>query len=298
MRGYRRLFTVVLLTLVGSCASDRDKSAPPSVPDQAAQATGDDVAAVVVPRAVCLGNSGELFFGYDNSSSTPLVIAEGSTNSLSGADPNDNPLLTTLFAPGSVDAAFWAYNGDDGPVTWTLAGPDGISRTATADATLPACPANYPDSSTADDREPTIEVVGSELNDDQSAAIVELRLAGIPETSVCSAAFEAEPVLAGIGDGTTLPTGFEPTVSLTVEPFGPSIAGGQLATARVYALVVDQCRVGDVIVSSWSPAPAVRALTFGMQVCARLDDAGALSVELTLGLCDLGVTGGTSIRPK
>lgn len=258
-----------------------------AVPD-----TTDAEAAAIVPQAVCQGNDGEIYFGYTNESSEPVVVDEGDANQLSGVAPDDNPLLTTLFAPGTVEIAFWAFSpdgsGDD--VVWTLTGPDGVERTA---STTEMCPPEFLQGSGDD---PTLEVTAQTLAADGESADVELRLAGIDETSVCNEAFTAEPRLLVINEGTALPTSFEPEATVTVGPFGESARGGLLANTRVYAFVLEQCSAAGVTASSWSPE--LRSLNYGTEVCARLDDAGELSVELTGGLCDLGVTGGVSIRPR
>jgi hypothetical protein len=295
---------VVGALLLVSCGSDESSSATvvPSEPTstEAAATTTDAAvvdttvaeAAALVPEAVCRGVDGEVYFGYTNESSEPVVVEEGDANQLSGGAPDDNPLLTTLFAPGTVEVAFWAVppegSGDD--VVWTLTGPDGVERTAT---TTEACPQDFP---AVADPEPVLEVVGQTLAADGASVDVDLRLVGLDETSVCSEGLTAEPRLVVINEGEALPTSFEPEATVTVGPFTESAAGGLLANTRVYAFVLEQCSAGDVTASSWSPE--LRRLNLGTEVCARLDDAGELSVELTEGLCDLGVTGGSGIRPR
>jgi len=261
-----------------------------------------DAGTALTPVAFCAGNEGEIYFGYDNESSEVVVVAEGDANRLSGAVPDDNPLLTTLFAPGAVDVAFWAYpddpDGDD--VVWSLTGSDGVERTASGgEATTPGCPAEF--ATIDDDRTPAIEVVGQTLSADGESVEVQLRLVGVDGTSVCNAAFDPEPVLASIGDGSALPTGFDPDATVTAGPLSVSTVstdGGQVASTVVYALVVDQCSGAGVTAASWSPAPAMSGLISGTTfVCARLDDAGELTVEL-LPSCDLPLTGGSSLRPR
>ena len=260
----------------------------------------DSVAGTALtPVAFCAGNEGEIYFGYDNESSEVVVVAEGDANRLSGAVPDDNPLLTTLFAPGAVDVAFWAYpDGDD--VVWSLTGSDGVERTASGGAaTTPGCPDEF--ATIDDDRTPAIEVVGQTLSADGESVDVQLRLVGVDETSVCNAAFDPEPVLASLGDGSALPTGFDPDATVTAGPFSVSTIstdGGQVASTVVYALVVDQCSGAGVTAASWSPAPAVSGLISGTTfVCARLDDAGELTVELVPS-CGLPLIAGSSIRPR
>jgi hypothetical protein len=291
----------LLLVACGSDESSLDSVVPAEATTTEAAATTTEAAAVdttvveaaaLVPEAVCRGVDGEVYFGYTNESSEPVVVEEGDANQLSGAAPDDNPLLTTLFAPGTVEVAFWAVppegSGDD--VVWTLTGPDGTEHTAT---TTEACPQGFP---AVSDPGPALEVVGQTLAADGASADIDLRLVGLDETSVCSEGLVAEPRLLVINEGTALPTSFDPEATVTVGPFSESARGGLLANTRVYAFVLEQCSADDVTASSWSPE--LRRLNFGVEVCARLDDAGELSVELTEGLCDLGVTGGSGIRPR
>jgi hypothetical protein len=248
-------------------------------------------AAPLVPEAVCQGNDGEVYFGYTNESSEPMVVEEGDANQLSGSLPDDNPLLTTLFAPGSVDVAFWAFPSENAAdVVWTLTGPDGVERNASTSET---CPQEFLQAS---DDEPTLEVVGETLAADGQSADVELRLVGLDETSVCNEGLDAEPRLLVINEGEALPTSFEPEATVTVGPFGDSSRGGLLASTRVYVYVLEQCSAAGVTASSWSLES--RSLINGTDVCARLDDSGELTVELTPGACDLPLVAGTSIRPK
>jgi hypothetical protein len=276
-----------------------ETSAAPDTTDTTDTTPSTDApAAALTPEAVCVGNNAEVYFGYDNASAEPIAIAEGDANQLSGVDAADNPLLTTLFAPGRVDVAFWAYPDADAgaDVVWTLTGPDGIERTASGGSATEPCPDDF--LADADDRSPAVEVVGQTISDDGESVDVELRLTGVDETSVCNEAFTAEPLFASIGDGSALPTGYEPEATVTAGPFLDSSMGGQLATNTVYALIVDRCSGAGVTAASWPLAPAANALTFGTVICARLDDAGELTVELKESPCDLGATGGVSIRPR
>jgi hypothetical protein len=276
-------------------ASAATTSAPPAT-TESTPATTDAPAAPITPEAVCVGSEGEVYFGYDNASAEPVVIAEGDANALSGVVPDDNPLLTTLFAPGRVDVAFWAYPDGASDIVWTLTGPDGVERTASGGSTTQPCPADF--LVDVDDRSPAVEVVGQTLSADGEFVDVELRIAGLAETSVCNEAFVAEPLFAAIGDGSALPTSFAPDATVTLGPFNESALGGRLATSTVYALIVDRCSAAGVTVESWPLARAANELTFGTVICARLDDAGALTVELRVSPCDLPATGGQSIRPR
>lgn len=284
-------------TVAPSGAAEDTTATPADTTVAAADTTVADVAALV-PTAECRGGNGEIYFGYTNESSEPVVVVEGDTNLLSGVTPDDNPLLTTLFAPGTVEVAFWAFPVEDSgdEVVWTLTGPDGVERTASGGSATEPCPADF--LAADSDRVPTLEVAGQTLAADGESAEVDLRLVGIDETSVCNEAFAAEPVLVALNDGSAFPTAFEPEATLTLGQFVDSPSGGRLASTRVYALIVDQCSAAGATASSWFPPPVLDILTFGTEVCARLDDAGTLTVELTPGLCDLGVTGGSSLRPR
>jgi hypothetical protein len=271
-----------------SAAPETTESAP----------TTDAPAAPLTPEAICVGNDGDIYFGYDNASAEPVIIPEGDANQLSGVDTEDNPLLTTLFAPGKVDAAFWAYTDGGSDVVWTLTGPDGVERTASGGSASEPCAADF--LADLDDRSPAVELVGQTLSADGQFADVELRLVGIDETSVCNDAFEAEPLFASIGAGPALPTAFEPDATVTVGPLVDSTLGGRRASIRVDSPIVDRCSYADVTAEAWpiALAPEVNRLTFGTYICAGLDDAGALTVELQESPCGLPATGGVSIRPK
>jgi hypothetical protein len=286
---------VASTTSAAPAAAETVPASDAPAPTETVPAT-DAPAAPLTPEAVCVGNDGEIYFGYDNASDGPVVVAEGDANLLSGVDADDNPLLTTLFAPGRVDVAFWAYPDGESDVVWTLTGPDGVERSATGSPTMEPCPADF--LADADTRAAAVEVVGQALAADGESVEVELALTGLDGTSVCNAALEPEPLLASIGDGSALPTGFEPDATITAGPFVESAQGGLLASTTVYALVLDQCSGAGVTAASWPLAPALDELTFGTVICARLDDAGALTVDLRSSPCDLPATGGQSIRPK
>jgi hypothetical protein len=224
---------------------------------EAAVGTTVAEAAALVPEAVCRGVDGEVYFGYTNESTEPVVVEEGDANSLSGAAADDNPLLTTLFAPGTVEVAFWAVpppdSGDD--VVWTLTGPDGVERTAT---TTEACPQDFPAFS---DAEPTLEVVGQTLAADGESADIDLQLVGLDETSVCNEAFTAEPRLVVINEGTALPTAFEPEATVTVGSVlrvGPWRPAGEHPGVRLRPRAVFGRRCHGIVVVTGAPPSQLR----------------------------------------
>jgi hypothetical protein len=291
--------------LVVGCAGDDESvatttaAASPTAASPAPSAQGS-VGAALVPEAVCVGDNDEVFFAYDNASSDVVVVAEGDANSLTAGAADDNPLMTTLFAPGRVDPAFWAFPAGEDPLVWTLVGPDGVERMAAADDSLGACPPGYPDDAVDDPRRPELEIFAYEISPDRTQVEVFLELSGVPETSVCNPAFEPGPVLVSIGDGTEAPTRYAPRTSVVLGPFTKSPQSGDMvAPGYLHPLVVDQCSAAGVTMRTWSAAEALRRLTFVSStpaVCARLDDAGDLTVSLYES-CDGPPTTGGSIRP-
>jgi uncharacterized repeat protein (TIGR01451 family) len=78
-------------------------------------------------------------FGYSNENATAVEIPVGDNNKLT---PNtQNALLPTTFLPGRQVAAF-EIPFDGSNLVWTLKGPDGSTRTSTANANSKACPVN------------------------------------------------------------------------------------------------------------------------------------------------------------
>ncbi len=304
----RQLIVVVgcLSLLAVGCGDDDETSAttPATTPATTAESpppsAPGSTAAALVPEVICMGSDGEVYFAYDNESGDVVVVPGGDANSLTAGTVDDNPLLTTLFAPGRVDPAFWAFPAGADPLVWTLVGPDGVERTATNDS-LGACPPGYPGELVDDPRTPALEIVRQKLSADGTSVEVQLELVGVPETSVCNPAFESEPVLVSIGDATSLPTAYEPTATVVAGPFEDAPSGGQYAPIRVYPLVVDQCSSEGVTVQSWSAADEMRRLTIvptAPTYCARVDDSGTLTVTMYDACEGLPGTGGSSIRPK
>jgi hypothetical protein len=265
----------------------------PAPTTEAASDTTVAEEAALVPEVVCRGDDGEILFGYTSESSEPVVVEVGDANRLSGVASDANPLITTLFAPGSVDVAFWAFppDGSSDDVVWTITGPDGVERSAAGGLTTEGCQ----DVFAAPAGAPALEVVGATLSADGESADVELRVTGLDEASVCNEAFTAEPRLVVINDGSALPTSFEPEATVNVGPLVESPDGAS-AQSRVYAFVLDQCSAAGVTAPSWSSE--ARHLNYGLAVCARLEEDATVTVSLTEGLCGLGGAGGTSIRPR
>jgi hypothetical protein len=307
----RTLSVVVVgaLMLLGCGSDETTEATTPALGSPADAATGPPPtevpvatapAAPLTPRVVCQGNNAEIYFGYTNESSEPVVVPEGDDNRLTGVAPDDNPFVTTLFAPGDVEMAFWAFpvEGATEDIVWTLTGPDGVERAASGGLETERCPSDF----LADvaDRVPTLELGDVALAADGQTADVQLRVTGVDETSVCNEAFTAEPALLTINEGAALPTGFEPEATFTLGPFEDGPDGTRVANTRAYVLALDQCAGAGVTASSWFPAPVVDIQpTFGTAVCATVDETGTLTVSLSPGLCGgLGGTGGSSVRPR
>jgi hypothetical protein len=276
-------------TITTEPATTEAASAPTTAP--AVTDTTVTEAAALDPEVVCQGDGGEIYFGYTNESSEPVAVEEGDANRLSGVASDSNPLLTTLFVPGTVEIAFWAFppEGSAEGVAWTLTGPDGVERTAVGGPTTDLCP-------DFDADELMVEVAGFTLAADGESVDVDLRVTGLDETSVCNEVLVAEPRLVAINDGSVLPTSFEPEATITLGPFAEVSGVGRSASTNVFVLVLEQCSGAGVTATSWSPdlLPYARCLT------VRFDDDGALIVEeLGFDGCrDLPLVGGVLIRPR
>jgi hypothetical protein len=81
------------------------------------------------------GGSYTATFGYNNLNSTSVTIPSGTSNFIS--PPSAGVALTT-FQPG-VNAGVFNVSFSGGYLFWTLQGPDGVSRTASASISSTAC---------------------------------------------------------------------------------------------------------------------------------------------------------------
>ncbi|KAA0239295.1 hypothetical protein EDM76_03565 [bacterium] len=131
------------------CAYNRGKEdAPTPTPTAGERRTATpkpEEARSVIPLVVCVADQGggayTAYFGYANENGAPVKIEPGERNSLDPAVPGVTPPY--LFQPGRTDsfpdAAFTAdFSGK--ALTWNLKGPDGLTNSATADASSKACP--------------------------------------------------------------------------------------------------------------------------------------------------------------
>ncbi|HSL57375.1 MAG TPA: hypothetical protein VK866_05990 [Acidimicrobiales bacterium] len=309
----RRLLAVLLCSaLVAAACSDDDTEtlptsgeapdttvAPPTTTPPTTAAPADPVA--VTPVVVCVRSDATVgpsdfatFFAYESDGTEPVELAE---STLDGAIPDDDPFVPTLVAPGRVSPAFYAFAAGDEALTWTVVGPDGESRTATAGPDTPPCTDELLAPSTGDSRTPALEVTRAEVSADGSSLTVDVALTGVPDLSVCPEGLMAEPVsvrmddfqLGGLVEGATF--------SLTSPLFDQADGPGQQTTIPVAALVVDQCGDGDTVQGSWPNGP-FESIRDGDLVCATVVD-GEVAIEIvTFGGCPGGLppTGGGRIR--
>ncbi len=251
----------------------------------------------LVPEVVCLDHDLRVWFGYDNQSSSVVVVG-GDGNRLQSADPDDEPFVPTLFAPGRVSPAFVALPGptvaDPRDVTWELTGPDGVVRTAHVDDDTPACD-DEPllRINDGDARTPVLEVRNAAV----SAAgeiTLDFVLTGVPELSVCNAAFDAEPVVIRFEDGNDQVLAEGPSLLAVTAPVVDYRSIGPAAPYDLSVVVIDRCSYDGTTFSSW-PTGAFEALLLGEVVCVSVPDGS--DPEIVDETCsDLGLTGGSMIR--
>lgn len=289
----QRFVVLAIIALLGAACSDSKGSSVTSASVASPPATK------LIPE-VCWGPQGA-YFGFDNQSSAPVVVPERAGNRLDGGLADDNPLRTTLFAPGRTVLAFWVVPGVDDsakppPIIWTLTGPDGVERSATADDSTPQCADGTGEPNDADPRLADLTVSDEAVTPAGDSVALTVTVTGVPDLSICNAAFTAEQVGISL-DAATLPTQSDPARSFIL-PLGPAtMRPGRVASTQVVANVVDRCSFDGLTYSSWPITQPFATLGQGVTVCAWVDESGALSIEMTPGLCELGVTGGSRNRP-
>ncbi|HQZ34744.1 MAG TPA: hypothetical protein PK020_09970 [Ilumatobacteraceae bacterium] len=291
----QQLVVLAIVAMFGAACSDGAGTSGTTPDSRAALAP-----AALVPE-VCWGPQGA-YFGFDNQSSVPVVVPDGAGNRLEGGLADDNPLRTTLFAPGRTALAFWVAPATDDaaeppPIIWTVTGPDDVERSATADDSTAQCADDTGEPNAADPRLADLKVSDEAVSAAGDSVSLTVTVTGVPDLSLCNAAFTAEPVGISL-DAATLPTRSDPSRSFTL-PLAPATSRpGRLASTQVVTNVVDRCTYDGLTVASWPITQPFATLGQGVSVCAWVDDSGALSVELTPGLCEMGVTGGSRNRPS
>lgn len=284
--------------LVAGACSDDDSGevaqsgvAPTTAAAPATTAAATPVA--VTPLVICDDGS-VVFFGYESDGTAPALLAE---SVLEGAIADDDPFVPTLVAPGRVSPAFYAEAAVDQVLSWTVVGPDGESRTATAGPGTPPCTDELVAPTTPDPRTPALEVTDAQLSADGGEVTIEVELTGVPETSVCPDGLTAEPVSVRMDDGDFggLVDGSTSTWTATLRD-RPSGEPGRTGGVLVAALVVDQCGDGETVQPSW-PNGEFRWVRDGLWACV-IEVDGELTTTVSVDVCEGGLppTGGGRIR--
>lgn len=309
----RRLLVLGSCVLLLAACSDSDSdssspttSAPAAVTTAGAvtSTSGAAAAAPLTPEVVCVANNGsgdgtafDYAFAYTNDSDQAVVV-ESVESYVDNGEEADFVFVPRVFAPGHVSPAFFITGaGIDTPPTWTIIGPDGQTRTATPDADTPQCVdgTNPLQRTTADPRDPIVEVSGLQLNSDGTTAFT-TTLTGA-DTSACPEGLESRPTTITWDDGLGGNITQGPSADWTVERFADGGMGFPYQTL-VAVLVIDECASSDVSQKVW-PGGVFESLYTGVYVCIA-DDNGTLTATTSQddGDCHgLPHTGGDRIRP-
>jgi hypothetical protein len=316
---------IALIGLIGGCSSDSASSNTaaattlPAATSTSAGATATTTAATVAPtttpapaaitpEVVCATpiGGGAVYFAYTNSSTAPVTIDAGSGNVVSGGIQDDVPLLPTVFAPGRVSPAFWVY--PESEATWTVTGPDGTTRTATAGDSTPECSDALLSPTVPDSRAPDLTItytaVPASANPPQQLDLV-ATVAGVP-TSVCASGLQPQPpeIWTDDSNGGSVIVGDSVSRTLPFEQVtDPETNQSQLvAQTIVSGLVVDVCGANGAVTKSWPSGAGFDRLRTGELVCFRAADGAItmdvhdLDVPATCVGSPLPATGGQRIR--
>ena len=248
-----------------------------------------------MPEVVCRTSDADVAFAYTNESATPVVL-DAASSTLDNAQREDAEFVTVVFAPGRVSPAFWASPRDEGSKptgqSWTVVGPDGVTRTAAVDDDTPRCNADLLAPTTGDDRAP--ELVVSEPNPTGTDTVdVTFSVTGVPDTSVCPAGLEPEPVSVTWDDGST---GTELTRTANFGVF-ETVDGRDAAATAARVTVLDICGFEGTTQSIW-PGGAFESLYAGASVCAAREDDGTITVATEAQCPGVAPTGGSRNRPN
>lgn len=300
------------LLVLGSClvlvAACSDSGSTASTSSSAAPATNTPgegaTAAPLTPEVVCVANNGsgdtgepDYAFAYTNDSAQPVVLS-AADSAVANGEAADLVFVTTVFAPGHVSPAFFVTGAAGGEApSWTIVGPDGETRTATPDASTPACSeeGDLPPYTTDDPRDPVVEISGLQLNADGSVGFT-TTLTGA-DTSVCPEGLDPQPTTITWDDGIGGSITEGATATWTVEK-SPGIATTFTHRTTVAALVIDGCAYGDDTQAVW-PGGVFESLYTGVYVCIA-DVDGTLTASTSqegTGCEGLPQTGGSRVRP-
>jgi hypothetical protein len=300
---------VLCLALVAAACSDSDDSSDTTAaPDTTTvvettepapettsepEATAEPVS--ITPEVLCQGEFDEFrtYFAYV-SDSADAVAVPADQSVLDGLSDGDNPFVPTLFAPGRVSPAFFAYGGDE--LSWTIVSPDGSTQTASPAADTPECTDELLTPTTPDPRTPELEVTSSTLAADGGSVTIELTLSGVPELSVCHPAFTSEPVAVVLEEKLSGTRTEGTTATFTADIADDTASSVPTAKFFIQTSVVDRCTADGTTQNSW-PSGGFEDLWQCLQVRATVAD-GDVTVGSNTGNCfDLPATGGAKSRP-
>jgi hypothetical protein len=265
----------------------------------------------LVPEVLCVTGldrealTGDVYFSVDNQSSDPVVVADPARNVLAGAmnaaAGGDNPLVPTVFGVGRTSPAFLAVAGSDS-VSWSLTGPDGVTRTATATLDSPFCDVGSTDSSIGDDRQYslTYEIISWTGTPPTDVTILIAPTDPSTTMSRCGAGLEALPSRTGLlVNGEILP--IDEPLPLPVYTSFPSIGERIQTRVPVEYIVVDRCAYDGVESRQWPmgdvPADFGYGQLVGLSFCAVLDGDEVLQAPFDDCIWVLP-TGGSRVRPS
>jgi hypothetical protein len=213
----------------------------------------------------------------------------------------DNPLVPTVFGLGRTSPAFSAVSRSDS-VSWSLTGPDGVTRSATATIDSPTCTEDLLQSSIGDDRDFSLEfgIVSA-----AGTPPTDLRLLIAPTDpstirSRCGAGLEALPAQTRyLVNGELRPVG-EPLELQMEPPLVPDARVTHVASAYVDYVVVDRCAFDGVESQQWPMGPNYTEFGYfdlSPDVCVTYDGT-ELRLDDFTPCPGLPVTGGSRVRPS
>lgn len=280
-------------------------------PESAASEVG-----ALVPEVLCVTSGldgfdeANVFFAVDNQSSTPVVVADPAANLLAGVgspgDNVDNPLVPTVFGLGRTSPAFSAVSRSDS-VSWSLTGPDGVTRTATATIDSPPC---YDDdgnllvgiSTIGDDREYLLNyaIESSEGTPPTAVSVTATPVDVTTLTSRCGVGLEALPTETWYLVNTELQPIGEPLQLQMGPPLVPGVRATLVASAYVDYVVVDRCAFDGVESRQWPMGPNYTEFgnsDLSPEVCVTYDGT-ELRLDDFTPCPGLPLTGGSRVRPS
>jgi hypothetical protein len=167
-----------------------------------------------------------------------------------------------------------------------------VSRTAAADADTPRCTAELLEPTTGDDRTPDLVVSEPEPSGADTVDVT-FSVTGVPDTSVCPAGLDAEPVSFTWDDGST---GTELTRTATFGVFN-TVDGLDAAATAASVTVLDICGFEGTTQRIW-PGRAFESLYDGASACTARQDDGTVTLATQAQCPGVAPTGGNKTRPN